>query len=40
MSDFEKYHKKENCSYPFTNDPLGYCWGYADKGCEYYEEEI
>ena len=21
--------KLEWCNYPFENDPLGYCWGYA-----------
>lgn len=26
---YEKYHKKEGCSYSFTPEPLGYCWGYA-----------
>jgi hypothetical protein len=25
---FEKYRNK-NCNYPFSNEPLGYCWGYA-----------
>ena len=31
---YKKYQNK-NCAYPFTNEPLGYCWGYAnmvDKG--------
>jgi len=27
---FEKYHKKEHCSYPFEPCPVGYCWGYAN----------
>ena len=25
---FKKYQNK-NCDYPFSNEPLGYCWGYA-----------
>ena len=24
-----KYENKDNCSYPFTPDPSGYCWAYA-----------
>lgn len=32
---YAKYQKKKYCRYPFTPEPLGYCWGYAiaiDKG--------
>ena len=26
-----KYDTTKHCKYPYTpNDPLGYCWGYAD----------
>jgi len=26
----EKYENPDpRCTYPFTPDPLGYCWGYA-----------
>jgi len=36
----DKYENPK-CTYPFNNDPLNYCWGYAglvDKGAS--EEEI
>ena len=29
ITSWEQYHKKENCGYPFTPEPLGYCWSYA-----------
>ena len=33
---YKKYKNKYGwCKYPFTNDALGYCWGFAicvDKG--------
>lgn len=29
---FLKYENKDpRCDYPFTPDPLGYCWGYANN---------
>ena len=28
--DFMKYRNPDQrCRYPFTPDPVGYCWGYA-----------
>ena len=38
---YKKYQNKKHFNYPFTNEPLGYCWGYAkmvDKGAS--EKEI
>ena len=27
---YKKYRNPDkNCQYPFTPDPVGYCWGYA-----------
>lgn len=27
---YEKYRNPDpRCTYPFTPDPVGYCWGYA-----------
>jgi len=29
---YKKYKNPDSrCKYPFTNDPLGYCWGFANK---------
>ena len=30
-SPFLKYKNPNYCSYPFTDGPLGYCWGYAGE---------
>ena len=31
MGIYTKYENKdERCTYPFSDDPLGYCWGYAN----------
>lgn len=39
--DFEKYRKPEKCSYPWSPEPLGYCWGYAEnKDAGMTDEEI
>lgn len=27
---FTKYRKKKHCRYPFSPEPLGYCWSYAN----------
>jgi len=27
---YKKYKNPDSrCKYPFTNDPFGYCWGFA-----------
>jgi len=48
---YEKYHNSDpRCAYPFSPEPLGYCWGYAlyvdgkrgypcTKGCDMWEEK-
>jgi len=25
------YEKKEHCEYPYTDNRLNYCWGYAER---------
>lgn len=31
MNDFTQYeNKNRRCHYPFTPDPLGYCWSFAN----------
>lgn len=29
-ADFSQYSPPKWCAYPFENDPLGYCWSWAN----------
>lgn len=37
IEQYRKYKKQTGCSYPFQEDGIDYCWGYAhavDRGLE------
>ena len=40
---FKYQNQDPRCQYPFENDPLGYCWSYAewvDNGKKDYDKFI